>query len=694
MHADELTAKALLDALPRAVVVCDVAGRIVAWSAQAERLYGWREADVLGHHVLDVLVPDAVREQHDTDLMAALLAGETFVGERQVVRRDGRPLHVYTAVAPIRGDGGEVVGIIGTTEDLSDRRDLERQARESTEHLQLALDAAGLGTFRWNRETGEVVWDERMEELYGFAPGSFDGTFERYVAALHPDDRARTLATIEEASRTGAPYRVEHRAVLPDGRERWIAGAGRPTVDADGVVTGAIGCSLDNTVVVQRRLEQEAAAAAALQAAEQERLHRERLELLAWVNEAIGQAATTQEVMAGIVRVLVPRLADWCSIHVLTEPTAKVPEVETYHVDPDMVAFAREVAERYPYDPDAATGVPAIIRTGEPQFYPEIDDAVLDEVGADDDARRIVDQLALRSALGVPLVKRGRVIGALQLVMTSSRRRYTDDDLTLAQAVASRVASAVENRRLAEQQHRIATTLQQSLLPGRLPAIPGIDAAVRYWAAGEGTEVGGDFYDLFPTAEDAWAAVVGDVCGTGPAAAALTSMARHSIRQSAWRHDDPGAIFGWLNRAMLEAGTDGFLTAAYLGLRHAAAGVEVEVTAAGHPLPVLVRRDGGSQFVGVPGTLVGVFEKVRVHPVVVTLEPGDALVLYTDGVSDVAPPHDLDDAGVLDLVAAAARDGGSAEGTAEAIHRALAAILPIDRRDDDIALLVLRATAP
>ena len=563
-------------------------------------------------------------------------------------------------------------------------RSFGEEGRDLAEHLRLALDAAGLGTFGWNRETGEVVWDERMEELFGFEPGRFDGTFEQYAAALHPDDRAATLAAVDEAMRTGEAYRVEHRVVLSDGTERWIAGAGRPTFDADGNVTGAIGCSRDNTPVAERRLEQEMAAA-------QERLHRERLELLAGVNEAIGLASTSQEIMAGVVRAVVPRLADWCSIHVLADSTAKVPDVETYHVDPDMVALAQDLAERYPYDPEAPAGVPAIIRSGEPQFYPVIDEQVLDAVDADEDARRIVDQLALRSAVGVPLIKRGRVIGALQLVMTNSRRNYTEDDLALAEAVASRVASAIENRRLAEQQHVIATTLQQSLLPDRLPAIPGIDAAVRYWAVGEGTEVGGDFYDLFPTSEESWGAVVGDVCGTGPTAAAVTSMARHSIRQSAWRGDDPGDIFGWLNRAMHEAGTDGFLTALYLDVRRSERGFDVDVASAGHPLPVLVRADGQASFVGEPGTLVGVFEKVRINPVPVALEPGDTLVLYTDGVSDLAPPHDLGEAEVLDLVAASTRGAAGAHDVADNIHRALAEVLPLERREDDIALLVLRA---
>src|SRR5690606_33655244 len=113
-------------------------------------------------------------------------------------------------------------------------------------------------------------------------------------------------------------------------------------------------------------------------------------------------------------------------------------------------------------------------------------------------------------------------------------------------------------------QARIATTLQQSLLPGALPAIDGLDLAVRYWAAVETTEVGGDFYDVFKVGPSTWGAVIGDVCGKGAQAAALTGLARHSIRMSAWNGNGPVETIGWLNRAVREAGTASYLTACYL----------------------------------------------------------------------------------------------------------------------------------
>ena len=132
------------------------------------------------------------------------------------------------------------------------------------------------------------------------------------------------------------------------------------------------------------------------------------------------------------------------------------------------------------------------------------------------------------------------MVGGIQFVMTSSNRRYTDADVALAQVVAGRIASSLENRRLSEEQHHIAVTLQTSLLPDELPVIPGVDLAVRYWAAGEGVVTGGDFYDVLDLGADRWGVVIGDVCGTGPAAAAVTGLARHTIASAAWHGDSPG----------------------------------------------------------------------------------------------------------------------------------------------------------
>jgi PAS domain S-box-containing protein len=683
-----LTERAVIDALPRAVVVTNPAGVILLWNEQAELLFGWPELDVLGRSVLDVLAPaddlDANRQA-----LVAVAAGNNVSGDRLVVRRDGTFLRVSTVTQPVLDDAGHVIAILGTSTDVTELRDAEQRARDLVEHFGSALEAGGLGTWRWDIATGHTAWDERLEALFGLPPGGFDGTFEMYVSLLDPDDREHVLDTVRRAVESKSPYRVEHKVVWPDGSTHWIAGAGTVTLDERGVVTGTVGCSMDVTDRVSQEVERHRLAAIATEAAASERLQRERLEFVAAINDALHAASNVHEIMVNVTTQTVPRLGDWCSIHVLPFQGGLIPDVEIAHVDPAMVTYARQLNDRFPYRPDAATGVAKVIRTGRAEFYPDITDVIVDDLHLTDDERDILTQLALRSAISVPLTKRGRVLGAMQFVMSSSSRRYTEDDLALARTVADRIASSIENFRLLEQQRAIAHTLQQSLLPAALPDIPGVEIAVRYWPAGEANTVGGDFYDVFALATHRWAVVIGDVCGTGPASAALTGLARHTIRDSAWHGDRPVEVLASLNRAVLNSGAQSFLTAIYASLDSAGPRPELTVACGGHPLPIHVSRQGAAA-IGSPGKLLGMFEDARGATQSIALEPGDAVVFYTDGATDVRPPHWLDSGQFTAIVAQAAQDATSAEAVADRLHEALEIVLPFKHREDDIALLVLR----
>ncbi len=570
---------------------------------------------------------------------------------------------------------------------------MAQETAEVAAHLALALDAGGLGTWRWNIATGETSWDPRLEVLFGLEPGGFDGTFDTYVSLLHPDDRASVLGAVHEAVRDRASYVVEHRVVWPDGSVHWLQGKGGVIIDERGAVTGTMGCVADVTEHVHAALERERAIATALESAEKERLSAQRLEFLGLINDALARSATRDDVMRNVTRAVVPTLGDWCSIFVLPAPDSTVPDIEIAHADPAMMAFARELRERFPYDAAATRGVPEVIRTGRSEFHPVIDELIIAAADVPSEAKDVVRSLALRSAITVPLVKRGRQIGALQFVNTESSRSYTADDLALANVIASRVASTLENRRLAEQQRNIATTLQASLLPDALPALPGADIAVRYWAAGEGTTVGGDFYDVFDV-DDHWVAVIGDVCGTGPAAASLTALARHTIRAAAWNGSDPEAVLGQLNYAVLRSGKRTFCTALFCTLRPTPAGYRFTVTAGGHPLPVIVRADGRSETFGTPGSLLGLFGESRSTTVSTDLKVGDTVMLYTDGITDLRPPHDLSPDDVEDIVRRAAGPAVSADEVAANLGTEFDTRLAFTARNDDIALLVVKITSP
>jgi serine phosphatase RsbU (regulator of sigma subunit) len=300
----------------------------------------------------------------------------------------------------------------------------------------------------------------------------------------------------------------------------------------------------------------------------------------------------------------------------------------------------------------------------------------------------------LGSSISVPIIKRGRILGGLQLIMSKSSRRYTDDDLLLAEAVAARIAASLDNLRLAEAQRSIASTLQASLLPDQLPDIVGVDVAVRYWANGDGVEVGGDFYDLFLVADDTWAVVIGDVCGTGTGAASVTGLARHTIASAAWHGDDHETVLHNLNLAMRQRNADRFCTALYGTFKSALSGdTTFSFASAGHPLPVVARADGSAVSMGTFGSLIGVFDEIVTTTTTTTLHPGDSVVLYTDGVTDVSPPYALDDDEFASLIGIASAATSTAEQLANRLHAELSSILPIEKRHDDIALLILRVPA-
>ena len=678
----------VLDALPRAVVVTDAGGRIVLWNRKAEILYGWDETEAVGRSVIDLLVPPDALAVNQADF-AHVQLGSAISGDRLVKHRDGHVLRVFTYTQPVVDSTGTVIAIVGTSEDVSVARAAEQHARDVTEHFRAALDAGGLGTWRWELTSGLTLWDERLEALFGLAPGEFDGSYDAYVSMLHPDDRDSVIATVDKAVQNKSRYRTEHRVVWPDGSVHWISGAGGVTINDRGEVTGTVGCVLDITEQVAELQERERLVTAVLEAHDRERVQRERLEFLSAINEAVNAATNRDELMQNVTRTTVPRLGDWCSIHVLPSGTSHMPDVEIAHVDPAMIAYARQLQERFPYDPTADNGIARVIRTGQTEFYPDITDDVITSLVVTDEERAIIEQLALRSSIAVPLIKQGRILGAMQFVMSHSSRRYTSDDLALAHTVAGRIASSLENHRLYEEQRVIATTLQRSLLPTALPTIPALDIAVRYWAAGDANEVGGDFYDIFALdTEQEWALVIGDVCGTGPAAAALTGLARHTIRASAWHGDTPTEILTSLNRAIQRSETNSFLTASYGVITIDGGTTQLALANAGHPLPILVRNDVANT-VGIPGTLLGILDTLNIAPVSVTLHPGDVLVFYTDGATDV-PKYSLDEARWNEIVATATRSATSADAIADNIRDALEYVLSFEQRNDDIALMIVR----
>jgi serine phosphatase RsbU (regulator of sigma subunit) len=403
----------------------------------------------------------------------------------------------------------------------------------------------------------------------------------------------------------------------------------------------------------------------------------------------LASSLNPDDLLAEVANLVVPEVADWCAVDVATD-SGGLERKALAHVDPGVLERAAALSERYPTDPDSPVGVYQVVRSGQAELYPEIPDALLREGAVDDEHYRELIDIGMRSVIIVPMTTRGQTLGALTFVSGPSGRRFDEQDVELAHELARRCATAIDNARLYTERSYIARTLQQSLLPVELPDIPGIEAAARFRPTGEGNEVGGDFYDMFETGSRGWAVVMGDVCGKGPDAAAVTALARYTLRAAAMRERLPSRALAMLNEALLRQRDDRrFCTVAYAYLEKLDRGARVEISAGGHPLPLLLRVDGSVEAVGAPGTLLGVVEDPDLEDRAVTLEPGDALVFYTDGVieSRASSSGVLDERRLVELVATCA--GGGADAIAATIEEA--AVLSQDGRPrDDIAVLVLR----
>jgi hypothetical protein len=237
--------------------------------------------------------------------------------------------------------------------------------------------------------------------------------------------------------------------------------------------------------------------------------------------------------------------------------------------------------------------------------------------------------------LAAELTARGERLGVLETVAAPDRE-FTARDETILTQLAQLASVAISNARLYARERTIAQTLQHSLRPGAIPDVPGLEAAVRFRPAGEGVELGGDFYDLYDAGGGKWAALIGDVQGKGPDAAAVTALARHTLRAGTPYEDRPSGVLELLHRALREQRSDGrFCTVAHAHLRIGAGRVRVELCCGGHPLPLVVRADGRVEPVGRLGTLLGTDIEPELTDVTVELGRGDVLVLYTDGVTEV-----------------------------------------------------------
>ena len=581
---------------------------------------------------LDELLPDlpaSVRED-----AARVVRTGMSLSEVEISGAERRWIASYWPVR--RTPGGPPVGVGLVLADVTERRAAERALRAQTdryEALLLALAEAGEGLLVLESDGRCVYANAAFEQLSGY-------TFPELAA----------MDTVLEL--VGEVERIEGRIVPRTMRRRdgaWVdLEVGRTPLDVEG---GRQFVVVVRDVTARRRA-----------AEERERLLA-RAALLAEASELFDRSLDKELTLRRVAQLCVRDIADTCLIAL---------------GDRDVVAAGRDEARERELiatlerEPRLGGPIAEVMRGGAGQVA-----ATPAGLGT---ARSVI----------VPLRARGRAHGVLVAGFDDLGSAEDDEALALFQDLARRAALALDNARLYEERDQVARTLQRSLMPGALPDVPGVELAGRYVAAGEGNEVGGDFYDCFATSGGDWALVIGDVCGKGAEAATLTALARYTLRAAAQHTSHPQAALLELNEALLRQQLGyRFCTVLYASLTPRDGRVEVRLATGGHPLPWVLRASGEVEAAGSPGSLLGILDDPEISEHAFELGPGDALVLVTDGVTEATAADRATGPGRLAALLAG-QAGADAAAIAEAVERdALESQGGAAR--DDVAILVARA---
>ncbi|KUI26409.1 serine/threonine protein phosphatase [Mycobacterium sp. IS-1496] len=397
----------------------------------------------------------------------------------------------------------------------------------------------------------------------------------------------------------------------------------------------------------------------------------------------IGLAGTLNLRRTGLrlLTLLRPELADWAALVLPDNRTGGV----TFFGG-DRIDFTDLV----PRQPEAYPLLERTLRTGQPhRVRLGSADAGADALAGIVHHPRLCEEVASRSpadVLALGLTARGATLGALLLARVGDRG-FGDDDIVFAQRLASRAAVALDSARLYEERGRIAAALQRGLRPPVLPEVEGMRVAARYRPTAEHLEIGGDFYDVHGAAGD-WLFTLGDVCGKGVEAAALTGRTRQSIRTAAHFDRRPEVVLGALNSVLHDAEADQFVTVVCARVRpHPGGHADVDLAVAGHPAPIVLRADGRVEQLEVFGTAAGMRAQTRYRPGTVQLDRGDTLLMYTDGVDEArGDPGFYGVDRLLGFLPAYA--GAAPDVVCEAVEQHVLEFLD-GRPHDDIALLAV-----
>jgi PAS domain S-box-containing protein len=301
-----------------------------------------------------------------------------------------------------------------------------RSAEASEERLRLALDAGSLGVWDWDIAANKLSWSERVYEIHGVDPAAFTARVEDFTQLIHPDDAARVSRAIDDALAGTTSYQIEFRIVRPTGETRWVFTSGRVVRDESRGPIRMLGATMD--ITERKRAE-------------------ETLKFLSDVSAATAALVDVRRTMQALARLAVPFFADTCVVDVVNQ-NGQIERLAYAHADSAKESLLKELAERYSIDWNSASPAVRVLQNGKPEYVESVSADLIDSSAVNDDHHRLLQELNPRSYIVAPLVSRGHAIGAISFAFSTSARRYQVSDVAVAQELARRAATAVENARL------------------------------------------------------------------------------------------------------------------------------------------------------------------------------------------------------------------------------------------------------
>ncbi len=665
----------LLDILNVAAIVLDSSGRIALWSPQAEKLFGYTSAEALGRPAAQVMVHEEHLELVQR-LFADVMAGEgSWAGVFPVRHKDGTSLLVEFRNMRLQDERKNLYAL-GLATEQSTLRQVERDLALTTR----LISQSPIGLAVVDTDLRYITVNPALERINGLADAEHVGRPVREAIPFLDTDAVESA--MREVLETGVPILdrefVGHTPAHRDEERAWSVSFYRLET-SNGEVLGLATSVVE--VTERHRATSEVARA------------RQRLALVADASLRVGTTLDLDQTARELAEVSVPQLADVAAVDVLDSALSGRTTVVIHDGPAEFRALA--VAAAYSTDAVRAADPPGevaryevdrlvtqCVNTGLPVRIAKVRPEDLPRIARSSESAELLAAAGVHSYMAVPLIARGEVLGALDLKRTRNPEPFNADDELLAGELAARAAVCIDNARWYRQVRNTALTLQRSLLPQQPPDQPGLEVAYRYQPAQAASEVGGDWFDVIPLTGDKTALVVGDVMGSGINAAVTMGQLRTATRTLAELDLRPDQVLRHLDRITDRMGQT--ITTCVYAVYNPHLD-QCTMSSAGHLPPALVRPGRPPILLDLPtGAPLGVGD-VTFHSTTIDLNPGDELVLYTDGL--VETRHQAIDERLDELLSLLVDPPESLEETCDVVLRTLRE--PGDH--DDVALLVARA---